>query len=93
MHVAGFDLLDDCRSSTRAVQYALDYVDLYNDCEPPDNSTSQLRLGKCQPPDNSTSQLRLGKCHCQPPDNSISQIRLDKCQSVTQQFELSTQIG
>ena len=66
MHVAGFDLLDDCRSSTRAVQYALDYVDLYNDCEPPDNSTSELRLGKCQPPDNSISQLRLGVSHPYP---------------------------
>ncbi|KAL8604320.1 hypothetical protein ACOMHN_028083 [Nucella lapillus] len=27
----GFDLLDDCRSSTRAVRYALDYVESYSD--------------------------------------------------------------
>ena len=46
--------------------------------QPPDNSTSQLRLGKFQPPDTSSSQLRLGKC--QPPDNPTSYLRLGKCQ-------------
>jgi hypothetical protein len=41
----GFDLLDDCRSTTRAVQYALDFVDIDNDCSAV-NATSTIRLGR-----------------------------------------------
>ncbi|XP_076447686.1 uncharacterized protein LOC143284661 [Babylonia areolata] len=57
----GFDLLDDCRSPTRAVQYALDYVDLYSDyCNLPDNSTDAasqtLRIGLVGPSRSSTAE-------------------------------------
>ncbi|KAK7102049.1 uncharacterized protein [Littorina saxatilis] len=52
----GFDLLDDCRSSTRAVQYALDYVDLYSGCQAENNSSPQLRLGIVGPTRSSTAE-------------------------------------
>lgn len=42
--VTGFDLLDDCRSPTRAMQYALDYMDIYNRCGDNQYNTT-LRLG------------------------------------------------
>lgn len=45
MSVTGFDLLDDCRSPTRAMQYALDYMDIYNRCGDNQYNTT-LRLGK-----------------------------------------------
>ncbi|PVD25332.1 hypothetical protein C0Q70_15832 [Pomacea canaliculata] len=53
--VTGFDLLDDCRSPTRAMQYALDYMDIYNRCGDNQYNTT-LRLGLVGPSRSSTAE-------------------------------------
>nr|KAG5699497.1 hypothetical protein BaRGS_020056 [Batillaria attramentaria] len=52
----GFDLLDDCRSPTRALQYALDFADLNSDCRSVNDTSTNLKLGVVGPTRSSTAE-------------------------------------